>query len=215
MKETRFIRSAGVCATIGGTIAAVGAAISAGIEPAVPVTRLSHPYSASTFVVTEVIWTLTHVLMLIGTVGLARSGAVGTSGAGRAGMRIALVGMTLIVPSELGFAFFPNADDDAAPVVALGSAIGLGTVIAGIGFTLAGVSVMRERRWSGWRRLTPLPCGLSVFLVLLPTLAAGRETDWFFLGVGGWSACFIPLGLALYHAGRGVAPRSPEAGIAA
>ncbi len=135
--------------------------------------------------------------MLIGTIGFARSGAIGASRLGRIGLWIALIGMVLIVPSELGFAFFATATMDSLPGIFLSSAIGMATMVAALGFLLAGIAVLRAGRWQGWRRFIPLLCGLFVFVVFLPTLIV--QPDLFLWPVAGWSACFVPLGLILYQ----------------
>jgi hypothetical protein len=196
MQNSNFVRSAGLWCIVGGAIAATGA-IAGTIPSSVPVTNLSYPYTPAVYPITEVIWSVSHLLMFIGTLGLFRSGVVGESRLGRVGLWIALVGMALIVPSELGFAFFPTATMDSMPVMILSTAIGLATMVASLGFILAGIATLRERRWQGWQRFTPLLCGLFAFVVLIPVLVIRPELlVW---PIAGWSACFIPLGLALYR----------------
>jgi hypothetical protein len=55
--------------------------------------------------------------------------------------------MALIVPSELGFAFFATAADDSTPSTVLRIAIGLSVVIAGLGFVLVGIAALRAGHW--------------------------------------------------------------------
>lgn len=193
----RFVRRAGLWCIVGGAIAAVGATVTATIPSSVPASDLSYPYSPTVFRVTEVIWTVSHVLTFVGTLGLARSGAVGTSRAGQIGVRIALVGMALIAVIELAFAFFATETVEATPAVVLDSAIGMATILAAVGFVIAGSATLRTRRWHGWRRFTPLLCGLFVLVAFLPVIAI--QPDLFLWPVAGWSACFVLLGLALYR----------------
>lgn len=199
MQNSDFIRSAGLWCIVGGVIAVAGAIMTATIPPSVPVTDMSYPYTPLVFIITEILWTFCHVLMFLGTLGFARSGAVGDSRLGRVGLWIALVGMALIVPSELGFAFFPYAAEDSTPSMILSTAIGLATMVASLGFVLAGIATLRAYRWQGWQRFTPLLCGLFAFVVLIPVLVIRPEL--YLWPVAGWSACFIPLGLALYQQG--------------
>ncbi len=79
MHDTRFIRLAGLWCIVGGVIAASGAVITALVSSAVPLTDLSAPYTPAVFRLTEVIWTIAHLFMFIGTLGFARSGAIGAS----------------------------------------------------------------------------------------------------------------------------------------
>jgi hypothetical protein len=103
--------------------------------------------------------------------------------------------MALIVPSELGFVFFATALDESTPSMVLGSAIGLASVIAALGFVLAGIAVLRAGHWRGWGRFTPLLCGVFVFVALLPVQFV--QPSAFLWPVAGWSACLLLLGLAL------------------
>jgi hypothetical protein len=197
MEEVRFVRAAGMWCIAGGLIAAIGASVTASLPSAVPPGSISAPYTPGVFRVTEVIWTIAHVLMLLGTIGFARSGAVGSSRLGRIGNWIAIVGMALLVPCELGYAFFATADEGSTAVMVLDSAIGMASMIAGLGYVLAGIAVLRAGRWQGWQRFIPLLCGLFVFVVLMPITFT--QPDLFLWPVAGWSACFVPLGIALYQ----------------
>lgn len=195
--DARFIRTAGLWCIVGAVIAAVGATVSGIIPSSVPTTDLSYPYARTVYSITQVIWAISQVLMLLGTFGLARSGAVGTSRLGQVGLWIAPIGMALIALFDVGFAFFPTVAADSTPAMILSSAIGLGSTLAGLGFVLTGFAVLQAGRWQGWHRFTPLLCGLYVFIVLTPVLVA--LPGLFFWGIAGWSACFILLGLALYQ----------------
>lgn len=197
MEDVRFVRAAGMWCIAGGLLAAIGASVTASLPSVVPPDAISAPYTPGVFRVTEVIWTVAHVLMLIGTIGFARSGAIGSSRLGGIGNRIALVGMALIVPCELGYAFFATAVEGSTAVMFLDSAIGLASMIAGLGYLLAGIAVLRAGRWQGWRRFIPLLCGVFVFVALLPITFA--LPDLFLWPIAGWSLCFAPLGIALYQ----------------
>ncbi len=192
-----FVRMAGILCLVGGVIAAVGATITATIDSSVPATELSYPYTPAVFRVTEVVWTVAHVLMFVGALGLARSGLAGASMPARIGLWISPVGMALIVPFELGFAFFATAAVESTPSIVLGTGIGLATMVAALGFTLAGIAALRTGLWRGWGRFTPLLCGLFVFFVFLPIQII--QPTAFLWPVAGWSACFILLGIALLH----------------
>ena len=197
MEDIRFIRTAGQWCIAGGLIATCGAIITATIPSALPTTNISSPYTPGVSRVTEVIWTIAHLFMLIGTIGFARSGAVGSSRLGSIGNWIAIVGMALIVPCELGYAFFATAVDDSSEVMFLDSAMGLATMVAALGFLLAGSAMLRAGRWQGWQRFIPLLCGAFVVVVLMPIIFT--LPDLFLWPVAGWSACFVPLGIALYQ----------------
>jgi hypothetical protein len=70
--------------------------------------------------------------------------------------------MALIVPPELAIAFFPTQARDSATVAVLETAIGMATLLAGIGLTITGRAVLKAGRWFGWQRYVPLLCGVFV-----------------------------------------------------
>ncbi len=72
-----------------------------------------------------------------------------------------------------------------------------------MGFLVAGVATLRARRWSGWRRFTPLVTG--VWLTALVGLAATTSLAG---GVGIYGLCILALGVALYTQ---PAPSAPSA----
>lgn len=130
------------------------------------------------------------LLLLIGLVGFARSGAAGDLSFGRMGIGLALIGQALTIPYEL---FQP---DLLYP--ALGIAAGL---LIGIGMLLSGVAVLQANQWQTWRKFTPIIYGLYplvlVFIYpLLESLALWSESGNQVLTIMAL-ACWLPLGLAM------------------
>ena len=92
-----------------------------------------------------------------------------------------------------------------------GMLLGLCALLQGLGLLLAGIAVLRAGRWQGWHRFTALLGGLYTFLVPIPALAMSDGYNaWALVG---WSASFLPLGLALYQ--QHVAPSADTAMAAA
>ncbi len=197
MVDVRFIRTAGLWCVAGGLITAIGAVVTASIPSSVPADSLSAPYTPGTFIATQVLWAIGHALMFLGTLGLARSDAAGSSRLGRMGLGLVLLGMAAIVPCQLAFAFAATETEESTPGLILSSAIGTATMVAALGFLLAGSAVLRAGRWHGWRRLTPLLCGLVPYVALLPTLVFAP--GYFLWPLAAWSACFVFFGLALHQ----------------
>jgi hypothetical protein len=127
------------------------------------------------------------VPVLIGVIGLARSGAAGNGGwLAKLGLSVTLVGSVLLIPFEL--LLLMN--------VALGELLlGFYAPLTGLGLLLTGIVVLRVGRWQGWQRFTPLICGLYPFLVLIPVFAASGGPN--FWAIAGWQVPFVLLGLAL------------------
>lgn len=178
MSSVRFIRTAGGWLIIGALIQL----ISAGVQALSPV-----PPGSSQFVIRNVIVAISHVPVLIGIIGLARSGAAGSGGwLAKLGLSITLVGSALLIAFEL--ILLMN--------VALGELLlGFYTPLTGLGLLLTGIAVLRAGHWQGWQRFAPLICGLYPFLILIPAFAASGGPN--FWAIAGWQVPFMLLGLAL------------------
>jgi hypothetical protein len=129
---------------------------------------------------------INHLLLLAGLLGLARAGVAGRG-------RLAVSGLTLSVFGTLVLTL-------AEPVVLVN--LGVANVIFGIavpamalGLILAGLAVLRERRWGGWHRFTTLACGVFIPLVLIPSFALPGL--WFHYAIGVWGIFWLLFGLAL------------------
>ncbi len=187
-------------ASVGGWICVAGAAIgvasglyTAFVSPQVDTGRYSYPYATTGFVVSQLVFALNHVMVLAGIVALARV-APASGRSWRAGIRITVAGLVLLTSCELwGLAYAHAALTATGPNV-LGTAYGVATVLVGVGLILAGVAVVRERQWHGWRRLTVLIGGIAVFVIVIPGVfgpfLAGR------LAITAWMIFWAALGAA-------------------
>ena len=129
---------------------------------------------------------VSHLMLLAGVVGLARSGAAGRGRLAAAGLALTLLGLVVLVAAE------------AAWLTGLGAAdalYSLATLALALGPILAGIAIVRAGRWGGWRRFALLACGLYVPLVLLPSFALPGFAMNYALGL--WGVCWLLVGLAL------------------
>lgn len=178
MANTRFLRLAGLLCVIGGILQLV-----LGIAESFFPVQASSPE----FVFRQVLVEISYVPVLIGVIGLALSGAAGNSWLAKIGFGGALLGSSLFIVAGIVV---------LTVQLALGEALyGIGTLLTGLGMMLAGISTLRTRRWPGWRRYTPLICGLYVFGMLFPAAAIVHGPS--FLALGGWGVCWLLLGVAL------------------
>lgn len=195
-----FVGRAGLLCLGGSVIGVVSALVTAFIPPAVSIDRYSYPYSASGFVVAQLVFLLNHLLLLAGIIGLARSGAVGRSAAGRVGSGIAAAGMVVLSLCEVRALTLLNVAYPSPPTDVLDVFFGISSMLIGLGLVMAGVAVVRARRWAGWQRFAPLACGAAVFVIVMPALfgsfLAGR------FAIGFWMLLFGGLGAALLRASR-------------
>jgi hypothetical protein len=133
-----------------------------------------------------------HLLLFAGMFGLARSGSAGRSSLAAAGRGITLfglVGWTVAEPLSL-------IDMDSAELCYIGASL-----LMMLGLILAGVAVLRAGRWTGWRRCTPLACGLFMPLVIFPSFALPGDGSTYAVGL--WGICWLLLGVAQLAEGEG------------
>jgi len=179
MNHPSFVRSAGLWLIL-------GALLGMGVGPAQAVFPVHNPSLGFTF--RQVLVSLIHALVLLGIIGLVRSGAAGNGWLAKIGLGLALLGGALFIPAELillGNNTLGNSLD------------GLCAVMMAVGFTLVGIPVIQAHRWHGWHRFTPLLAGLYIFLVLLPVLAIAHGGPSLFWALGGWSVPLLLLGVSL------------------
>ncbi|CAN5793134.1 hypothetical protein BH23ACT12_BH23ACT12_19240 [soil metagenome] len=119
------------------------------------------------FYVTEAVWLPVHALVLVGLVGFRRRARViGESSWGRVGLHLAIAGRVVFLAGEVTAIAVGHDELALFPVAA---------VSTGIGMLMAGVAVVRARRWQGWRRLAPVAMGAYPFIFMLPILAVTGE----------------------------------------
>jgi hypothetical protein len=189
------VRAGGLYCAIGAAIAVAGAIWTAAAPSSVSPHRVSYPYTPATFRFTELLWTLTHVLVLLGVIAWARAGWPGPSRTGRIGSWIAVAGMALLVPAELGYVFVAGVAENSAADNALSNVFGVAVPIAGLGLMLAGAATLRSGRWPGPGRYAPLVCGVLVFVVMLPVQVARPSI--FTWTIAAWNVAFIWFGWSL------------------
>ncbi len=94
--ESSFVKAAGLLCLVGAVIGLISGLVTAFIPPAVSTDWYSYPYIPTSFLVAQIVFILNHVLLLVGILGLARSGAAGTGLLGRVGLWISVVGMATL-----------------------------------------------------------------------------------------------------------------------
>ena len=171
----RKVRTAGVLCAVGGAGWLANALLAAAI---------SGPNSAA-LVITEVLWTIIQLLLLIGVIGLALSGVV-SGWFGGIALGLALLGRVDFVLAEI-HSLILGEDSFLLP---------LGALITAVGMTLVGIAVLRGRRWGGWQRFTPLIVGVYPFVVMFPFIFITGEPS--MLAIAGWGLTWCLLGYAMW-----------------
>jgi hypothetical protein len=170
------IRIAGVLCTLGGVGWVANALLTFVISP---------PNNSGAFVITEVLWMIIQLVLLVGVVGLALSGVV-SGWFGGIALGIALLGRVDFVLAEI-HSLILGEESVLLP---------LGALITAVGMTLVGIAVLRARRWGGWQGFTPLIVGLYPFVVMFPFIFITDEPN--VLAIAGWGLMWCLLGYAMW-----------------
>lgn len=158
----------------------------------VPVDRLNFPYEGSMSVAMSLTWGLAQAAFVLSLIAFARCGARGAGRTGRLGSVLLIIGGVVFVAAQLASAFLPDArsDEPAAGLVVMLFAVG--SLLTALGFSVAGIAVLRARVWSSWRRFTPVSVGAAM-LCLVPL----QFTSLLALGVTLYAATILGFGAAL------------------
>ena len=187
-------RKSGLALIGGGSVLAAGGVVTQVVQASTTVSdqQWSYPWSSGAAMAISAVWAVAQALLVVGLVGMRRSGVAGDSAAARVGLSLAVAGSALIVGGHL--ASIPVSDqtlDDTGPQVAA-ALFGLGTVLTAVGMLATGRAMLRAGAWRDWRRFTPGATGVWAVALLglqftkaLPTAAAV------------YALCFVLLGVAL------------------
>lgn len=191
--QSSQVRVLGYLAVAAGLLGLASAAVLLLVPPAVGSDRYSYPFTEAGFSVAQAWFALQHLGLLAALVGLARSGGIGRLGL--IGAWVAVAGMLALTGTELIAITGASAEAAEMNTGTVGSLYGISVTVIGAGLLLAGVAVVRARRWRGWRRFITLALGIWVFLPLMPSLFLSFVLARF--TIGAWMLGFAALGWAL------------------
>jgi hypothetical protein len=148
-----FIKPAALLGAVGALISVVTALLGpAGLLPE------TTDAAAPGFATLTTVDLLADLMLLAGLAGFARTGAA-TGGLARVGLIAAFGGLGLYAAADALTFAYPLVGESLHPI---------SVPLTGLGMLLAGTATVRTKRWLGWRRWTPLLCGLVPFLIELP-----------------------------------------------
>ena len=191
---------AGAAVILAGAVQADGGILTQAYRGASPVAedQFSFPWQGATALATTLTWGLTQALLVAALVVFARSGATGPSRAGRLGAALAVAGGALWVAGHALTLFVLDARVGDAGTVAVIAVFVVGSLLTLAGFLMAGVAVLRARRWTSWRRYAPLAVAVGM-LVVIPV----QFTSFLALSVAGYATTIVALGVAMVVEGAG------------
>lgn len=176
---SRFVGYAAPLLIAAGTVqAAIGVATSTLVP------ELARP-GTEAFYASGAILTVAHGMLVLAFVALAATDVAGRGWLGRIGYGLTFLGLMSLVLGESLLRVDFNTGNGF---------FGLSVPASAAGLIVLGVAVVLAHRWTGWRRVSVLICGLYIPVILIPAfiLAAGPS----FAALAGWSVCFLLVGLA-------------------
>jgi hypothetical protein len=182
------------------TILAVGTQV-AQASTDVSKDQWSYPWSSGTSITVYLVAAVSQLLLVVGVLGLRRSGVAATTNTATLALWAAFAGTALIVIGQVASILIRDEMvHDSWPHV-VEAVFGVGTVLSAVGFLLAGKATIRAGVWHDWRRFTPLAVGAwstaLIGLQLTPALASA---------VAVYGLCFLALGAALATGQRQALP---------
>jgi hypothetical protein len=196
---TRSI-SAGRAGTIGfwaGLVGVAGGLFLIFYPAAVDDGRFSYPFTATGFTIAQVVFCLQHLGLVVVLAALWTSGAAGRSGLGRIGVGGSVLAMLGLAILELVAISAKDSPYPSARTDTIETWYGVVSTLIGLFTVLAGIAVLRAKRWSGRQRYLPLALGIYVFVPLTPGIFGPFVVAR--LVIAGWMALFAALGWALRH----------------
>jgi hypothetical protein len=187
--------TAGALCVAGAVIGIAGGLVMAFTAPAVRPDRFSYPFTPTGHVIAEISFAANHLLLLAGVLGVGRAAATGRGRLGRTGIALTVAGLVALTLCEVGAVLLADSAFPTARTDQLGIGYGASSILIGLGLTLAGVAVIRARRWTGWPRYIVLACGLAVFVIVIPAVAGPMVAGRFALVA--WMLLWAGLGIAL------------------
>ncbi|MBA2560768.1 MAG: hypothetical protein H0V07_12970 [Propionibacteriales bacterium] len=195
----RRVRRLGAWCLAGGLLGAAEGVITLAWPHQVTEERFSYPFDAFWFVIAELSYAAQHLMLIAGALALLRLPIVSATRAARIATRVALAGLILLVVAELSALALYDAATDSALATVIASSFMLPVLLIGVGFTVAGVALIRQgaagRAGVQWLPAAVLAPGIYVFTVFIPLI---NQSDFIArLGIGGWMLLFAVLGYGL------------------
>jgi hypothetical protein len=195
-KHDESIRATAAIGIIGALLTAVlGAIIQLIVQPSTNISdeMWSYPLSSRALVPMSVLYAAIHVLVIVGIVGVQRSGMAGPTKAARRGLTTAVAGTVFLLVGEL--ASIPirgdRVEDTGAAIV--GGIFGLGIGLSAIGLLTAGWASRTTGHWTQWRRYSLLSAGAASAAILPLQFAHALSA-----GVGLYGLGLLAITVALY-----------------
>lgn len=195
----RRVRRAGAWCLAGGLLGIAEGIATLSWPLQVTEDWFAYPFDTFWFVIAELAYSVQHALLVPGAMALMWLHTVRASRTALIATRVAALGLVLLIITELSALSLYDQPMDSSLTTIITSLFTIPTVLIGVGLTVAGVALVRQRGadWAGapWLPVAVLAPGLYTFLVLIPAL---NQSDFVGrLGISGWMLLFAVLGFGL------------------
>jgi hypothetical protein len=138
-----------------------------------------------------------HLGQIAAAVAVIRAGLAGNGLVARIGLALWVIGSVGFTAGELVYVVSPGASDSVFQYASLAMLVGM---------VMAGIAVLRTRRWPGPGRFLPLVTGLYI-IPLTVALIAGVAP---LVALAGYALLWVLLGLSLYSVTRTLAAEQAQ-----
>lgn len=186
-------RRGGIACIAGSTILLIGALASGIVSASTTVSDklYRYPFTAHQYDVLVPVAALGALLVLLGMIGLRRSGVAASS----RGPKAVIAGSALLFIMQcVTFPLGDHSVDDTISIV-VNALFGVATVLFVVGMIMTARAALRSGVWSSWQRYAPAICA-ALSLVVLPLQFTG--VVW--LGIALYGLGYAILGTALASA---------------
>jgi hypothetical protein len=200
VSSDRLLRQFGIACVASGVLGVLAGILTLAYPAAVPRDRWSYPFPTGLFLVFSIGLAITHLLTLLGFVGVRRTGAARGSRLASVALALAILGLGLLALSEVFSGFIGDRSTDSSAAGLVGGLFGIASLFAAFGPIIAGAAFLRGRTWNSLGSWSILASG--VILIALVTPANIVDNELFrMISLTLWSICFVLLGLVLMKGG--------------
>jgi hypothetical protein len=200
---TSSLRNFGLAFVASGLIGVAICIVNLSYPAAVPKDRWSYPFDATAQWAVSSVLSTTHLLAIVGFVGVLIAAPYGRSSAARAGVWAAIFGSAGLVVCELLSGSVGTRNNNSSFANSVSGAFGVASLLTAAGSIVAGAVIVRRLGLhSAWSTL--LWSGVVLVVLVTPASISGNLV-FEMVALTLWSLLYVPLGRALIRS-RDVIP---------
>jgi hypothetical protein len=193
--DTDSLRNFGLAFMASGLIGVASCIVNLSYPAAVPKDSWSYPFDATAQWAVSGVLATTHLLAIVGFVGVLIAAPYGRSRQARIGVWVAIVGCAGLTVCELLSGAVGTRNNNSSLAGAVSGAFGVASLLTAAGSIVAGVVIARRLGLrNGWSML--LWSGVVLVVLVTPAGISGNLV-FEMVALTLWSLLYVPLGQAL------------------